>query len=86
MTWPSDKAEKNQHDDSDSESEEETQSQRQIRFLERLPRKVGRVGIAMIHCLFIYLFIFTARTSALYIRTNQAITNWNRMLRFTPIS
>ncbi|VDL84507.1 unnamed protein product [Nippostrongylus brasiliensis] len=39
MTWPSDKL-KNPHDDTDSDPEEETHSQRQLRFLEKMPRKL----------------------------------------------
>ncbi|ETN86037.1 hypothetical protein NECAME_06112 [Necator americanus] len=39
MTWPSEK--KNLQEENDSESEEDTNSQRQIRFLAKLPKRVG---------------------------------------------
>ncbi|WKX97226.1 hypothetical protein Q1695_013136 [Nippostrongylus brasiliensis] len=48
MTWPSDKL-KNPHDDTDSDPEEETHSQRQLRFLEKMPRKERLVISELMH-------------------------------------
>ncbi|KAK6013098.1 hypothetical protein OSTOST_21647 [Ostertagia ostertagi] len=42
MTWPSEKMTKNRlQDESDTDTDEDTHSQRQIRFLEKMPKKVG---------------------------------------------